>query len=109
MRKNIILGVMVVVVLGTGIFSFKFYKDYQDFHSLRTILDEGYIPALKDTGKYLEEYSNFTNDLELSDWQVNEGFDTNLKLSKVFEEAELKIAQEDVEYDNAKKTKGKCS
>lgn len=101
MRKNIILGVIVVVF-----FSFKFYKDYQDFHSLRTILDEGYIPALKDTGKYLEEYSNFTNDLELSDWQVNEGFDTNLKLSKVFEEAELKIAQEDVEYDNAKKLKG---
>lgn len=105
MKKKIILGIMVVIVLGIGIFSVKFYKDYKDFQSLRNILDEGYIPALKETGKYLEEYSSFSNDLELSNWQVQEGLDTNLKLSREFEEAKLKVAQEDVKQENAKKLK----
>lgn len=105
MKKKIILGIMVVIVLGIGIFSVEFYKDYKDFQSLRNILDEGYIPALKETGKYLEEYSSFSNDLELSNWQVQEGLDTNLKLSREFEEAKLKVAQEDVKQENAKKLK----
>ncbi|MEK4922401.1 hypothetical protein MKX78_10815 [Cytobacillus sp. FSL R5-0569] len=105
MKRKATIAILAILVVGISLFGIKFYKDYKEFSNFRAVLDEAYIPLIKETADYFTDYTSFTNELELSEWKVNEGFDRNIDLNNQFEEAEVKILSESVEYENAQKLK----
>lgn len=105
MKKKIAIGIVMVIILGVGIFGYNSYKSYEDFNSLRSLLYEGYIPESKEFAVFLEEYSGFNNNFDLTDWQVEKGFDMNLELNRKFEDIEITVASENVKNEDAKKLK----
>lgn len=105
MNKKIIIGFILVVVLAIGFFVFNLYKGNQGFDELRSELYEGYIPAIKEVSEYIDEYLSYSTDLERGSWQVEEGFDMNLKLRKSFEEAKLEVTAIPVESEEALRLK----
>lgn len=105
MKKKLIISFAAIIVLALGTYSYKFYKDYQDFNTFRKLLDENYIPVIQESGAYFEKVESFNNDLELSDWRVDEGFDKNLELRKRLKEAQLEISKRNASYENTLRLK----
>ena len=56
---------------------------------------------MRESGRFLDEFARYNNPNELGDWQIEEGFDTNITFHSELEDAYSDLAMQEASSDTA--------